>query len=174
MPFREWAFGKNSGAEPPATLALHAACAAVFLRPARNCIFLSPVPIPRTGERRGRPSGCPCRNRMLLRLPAWRRLSRLSGSPALELSSPEARDMATSTAKSSTTEGPGMSFWRRRVSSQRDAANRCFGVRLLAGQPASGEITWKTAPCGSPGDADSVPPWDSIIERQIARPIPMP
>src|SRR5262249_29659986 len=51
----------------------------------------------------------------------------------------------------------------------------CAGYKLGPRRPASaGKVNRKIVPWGRPGVAHNLPPWDSIIERQIERPIPMP
>src|ERR1700722_19177352 len=42
----------------------------------------------------------------------------------------------------------------------------------LDGTP--GAVNWKTVPHGTRGDAQKRPPWDSMIDRQIESPMPMP
>ncbi|HEY0800765.1 MAG TPA: hypothetical protein VGD54_07975, partial [Steroidobacteraceae bacterium] len=39
---------------------------------------------------------------------------------------------------------------------------------------SDGSVIWNTAPKGSRGDAQIRPPWAAMIDREIAKPIPIP
>jgi hypothetical protein len=57
--------------------------------------------------------------------------------------------------------------------STRSSAGIGDQLRGLLSEPAIGSLTKKTDPWGSRAEAQSRPPWDSMILRQIANPIPV-